>query len=384
MNGRKDIFKKLELDIAAKDRVIWFHCASLGEFEQGRPIIEQVKKNFPKHKILLTFFSPSGYEIQKNYPLANVITYLPLDTKKNARKFIELVHPEMAIFVKYEFWPNILNELNKKNVKTILVSAIFREDQAFFKFYGGWMKQSLEAFEHFFVQNETSQKLLQKIGFKNSTVSGDTRFDRVQEITQQNNQLNFIDLFLGNDPYVLVAGSTWKKDEELLVKYINSEENKEKVIIAPHNIHANNISELYESIQKGVCLYSENKIDPTAQVLIVDSIGFLTKIYGYGSVAYVGGGFGKDGVHNVLEPAAFGIPVVIGPNFDKFIEAVELTDLQACEVIIDQTTLDQTLKSLKFDSQERLHKGNLAKRYIEDHTGSTKIILEYLIQNLPD
>ncbi|MDZ7612394.1 MAG: glycosyltransferase N-terminal domain-containing protein [Flavobacteriaceae bacterium] len=338
VEGRKETFVKLREAFRKEDRVIWFHCASLGEFEQGRPIIEATKTQFTDHKILLTFFSPSGYEVRKDYAFADLIVYLPMDTKSEAKKFVDLAHPSLAVFIKYEFWPNMLNALQGSQTPVILVSGIFRPDQAFFKFYGGWMRSSLKSFDHFFVQNENSKVLLNQIDIKNVTVSGDTRFDRVFAIAQQDNHLDFIQRFVG-DKYTLVAGSTWPRDEELLVSYINeSLEPDDKFIIAPHNINEKAIQELKNSVKKETILFSEKDRSENAQVFIIDTIGILTKIYSYADLAYVGGGFGKSGIHNVLEPAVFGCPLVIGPNYQKFQEAADLVNEQACESVIDQST----------------------------------------------
>ncbi|MEN8124240.1 MAG: glycosyltransferase N-terminal domain-containing protein [Bacteroidota bacterium] len=382
VNGRNDTFSKLRNEILQKDQVIWFHCASLGEFEQARPIIKNIKDQYPDHKIVLTFFSPSGYEIQKNFALADVVTYLPLDTKKNAKKFLDIVHPKIAIFVKYEFWPNILKELENLKIETILVSGIFRKDQLFFKNYGKWMRKSLKAFSHFFVQNDISEKLLQQIGFKNVTVSGDTRFDRVYEITKQDNHLGYIENFKQNK-YTLIAGSTWPKDEDFLVKYINNHAtSNEKFIIAPHNINKKTIENLHNSINKKTILFSDKKYNNDAQVFIVDTIGILTKIYSYADAAYVGGGFDIDGVHNILEPATFGAPLCIGPIFQKFQEAIDLKELQACEVLKNQEDFNKHLQKLYKDKNYRTKKGKIAKDYIFDNKGATKIILKYIAYKL--
>ncbi|MFD1315297.1 3-deoxy-D-manno-octulosonic acid transferase [Namhaeicola litoreus] len=382
VEGRKRSFELINAKINKSDRVIWFHCASLGEFEQGRPIIEEVKDSFPQYKIVLTFFSPSGYEVRKNYPLADVVCYLPVDTSANAKKFIGLIHPEMAIFVKYEFWPNYLNELKRNKIKTLLVSGTFREDQIFFKSYGTWMIKSLETFSHFFVQNIPSENLLKSMGFKNVTVSGDTRFDRVSAISEQDNHLDFIEKFKQHK-YTLVAGSTWSKGEALLISYINKESSEnEKFIIAPHNVTPQTIAELKQAIKKETVLFSDQKNIETANVFIVDTVGILTKIYSYADVAYVGGGFGTSGLHNVLEPAAFGIPILIGPNFDKFEEAKDLVAIGACEVIKDHITTNQVLANLRDDQKLRLSKGQKAKEYVDEHRGATSIILAYLKENI--
>ena len=278
VDGRNETFSKIsELK---NSKTIWFHAASLGEFEQARPIIEEIKEKYPSYKVLVTFFSPSGYEIRKNYNLADVICYLPLDSKSNARKFIKEVNPALAVFIKYEFWPNLLNELKLKEIPTILVSGILREKQLFFKSYGGFMKKSLEAFHHFFVQDENSKNLLNSINFKNVTVAGDTRFDRVSKILEQDNSLDFINEFK-NNTYTIVAGSTWPEGEELLVDYINNKASEdEKFIIAPHNIKQEAILELQKSINKKTVLYSQPRHDLNLkeyQVFIIDTIGILTK-----------------------------------------------------------------------------------------------------------
>lgn len=395
VDGRKDVFFQLEDSFNTEDKVIWFHCASLGEFEQGRPIIEKLKlqasnskSKFYKFKVLVTFFSPSGYEVRKNYDVADLVTYLPLDTKKNAEKFVEIINPVMAIFVKYEFWPNLLRELKNKRIKTILVSGIFRKDQSFFKAYGNWMRKSLYTFSHFFVQNDVSVKLLNTIGFDNVTLSGDTRFDRVFEITQQEIRLDFAKEFK-RDKTILIAGSTWSKDEELLVDFINNNELKnshlrrgEKYIIAPHNINPENIKKLKQIINKKVVLYSEKEAKNLSeyQVLIIDTIGILTQIYKYGDIAYVGGGFGS-GIHNILEPATFGIPIIIGPNYQKFNEAKDLIDEKACISVQNSIEFDNAITLLFSDDDLRKNKGNIAKEYIANNVGSTQTIMNYINTN---
>ncbi|MFK8059392.1 MAG: 3-deoxy-D-manno-octulosonic acid transferase [Polaribacter sp.] len=375
--GRKQTFSKIST--IKNEKVIWFHAASLGEFEQARPIIEEIKKNYLTYKILVTFFSPSGYEIRKNYKLADVICYLPLDSKKNVRKFVEIVNPRMAIFIKYEFWPNLLNELKRKEIPTILVSGILREKQLFFKSYGGFMRKSLDAFHHFFVQDIKSEKLLNSINFKNVTVAGDTRFDRVSEILEQDNSLDFIEEFKNNQ-FTIVAGSTWQEDEELLINYINNVASvDEKFIIAPHNIKSEAILELQKSINKKTVLFSA-KADKNLeeyQVFIIDTIGILTKIYAAADIAYVGGGL-KTGLHNILEPATFGIPVVIGNKYDKFKEAVDLVKIGGCISINNQDDFTAHFINLKNDENFRKLTGIINKKYIEDNLGATKLIMNYL------
>lgn len=377
VGGRKETFSKIAA--LKNDNTIWIHAASLGEFEQAIPIIEALKKDYNQYKILVTFFSPSGYEIRKNYSLADVVCYMPLDSKANARNFIEIVNPTLAIFIKYEFWPNFLNELKKKEIPTVLVSGILRKDQIFFKFYGGFMRKSLQAFHHFFVQNQTSKELLKSINFENVTISGDTRFDRVSKILEQDNSLTFINEFKNNE-YTIVAGSTWKEDEELLVNYINNSilENQ-KIIIAPHNIKQEAITALQKSINKKTVLYSAKASEKLAeyQVFIIDTIGILTKIYAIADVAYVGGGL-KTGLHNILEPATFGIPVVIGDKYSKFKEAVDLVHLKGCISISNQKEFSSIFDKLNTDESYRKSTGNINNKYIQEHLGATKKIRNYL------
>ena len=379
VDGRKETFTKLS-EFNKEDEIIWFHVASLGEFEQARPIIEELKYKYRDYKILVTFFSPSGYEIRKNYNLADVVCYLPLDSKSKAKKFIEQVNPTLAIFIKYEFWPNFLYELKRKEIPTILVSGILRENQIFFKFYGGFIKKSLEAFHHFFVQNNKSKELLESINFKKVTVAGDTRFDRVSKILEQDNSLDFINQFKDNK-YTIVAGSTWQEDEELLVNYINNNlSENEKFIIAPHNIKQESILELQKLINKKTVLYSQPRHDLNLkeyQVFIIDTIGILTKIYAAADLAYVGGGL-KTGLHNILEPATFGIPVVIGNKYDKFKEAVDLVKIGGCISIKNQQEFTDNLINLKEDKNFRNLTGIINKKYIEDNLGATKLIMNYL------
>jgi 3-deoxy-D-manno-octulosonic-acid transferase len=379
--GRKETFSKIA-ELKGSE-TIWFHAASLGEFEQARPIIEEIKKRNTNYKILVTFFSPSGYEIRKNYNLADVICYLPLDSKSNAKKFLKIVNPKMAIFIKYEFWPNLLNELHKNQTPTILVSGILRDKQLFFKSYGGFMRKALNAFQHFFVQDEKSKTLLNSINFNNVTVSGDTRFDRVSKIVDQDNKLDFIDEFK-NNKYTIVSGSTWQQDEELLVNYINNEASEhEKFIIAPHNIKNEAIVALQKAINKKTVLFSTKKDKSLAdyQVFIIDTIGILTKIYAAANVAYVGGGL-KTGLHNVLEPATFGIPVVIGNKYDKFKEAVDLVKIGGCVSVKNQEEFSKTFINFKNDESFRKLTGTINKRYIQDNLGASELIMNYIKNQL--
>lgn len=379
VKGRARVFKLLEKKIAASDKVIWMHCASLGEFEQGRPILENLKVQYPNYKLLLTFFSPSGYEVRKNYDQVDVVTYLPLDTPHNARKFIEITHPELVIFVKYEFWPNILQELKSKNIKTILISGIFRENQLFFNTKFTWYRNQLNAFLHFFVQDQTSVDLLLKIGHKNVSLAGDTRFDRVYQLVLQKKEIPFLKEFSAN-AIVLVAGSTWPPDQEILTHYINeSKDSNEKFILAPHNIHKADIDSLQKSILKNVLLYSqinsENVQD--AQVIIIDSVGLLSAVYAYATIAYIGGGFGT-GIHNVLEPATQGIPIFIGPKYHKFKEAIDLIALEVIIVVNSKDEFDDKLRLLKNNKSQLTEKGLKASQYVIENKGASEIILKYI------
>ena len=379
VTGRKTVFTTLENKIKSDDKTIWFHAASLGEYEQGLPVIEKIKEKFPSHKIVVTFFSPSGYEVRKNNTVADCTVYLPLDTKNNAQKFLKLVHPEMVFFIKYEYWPNYLNELKKQNIKTYLISGVFREKQSFFKWYGGFYRNALKSFDYFFVQNESSKKLLQSIGFTNVKISGDTRFDRVVSILERDNSIDFIEQFKNNTT-TIVIGSSWPKDENLLVNYINQSSNEVKFIIAPHNIKKQQIEELQKSITKKSVLFSEksNKNLSEYDVFIIDTIGILTKIYSYADIAYVGGGYGNPGVHNILEPATFGVPIIIGPNYSHFAEATALVNMTGCVSISNQNELNEILNNLIQNPDERFEKGHICSTFVNMNKGATEVILKHL------
>ena len=377
VDGRKGVFEKIREKINPTDKTIWFHAASLGEYEQGLPVIEQIKIKYPEHKIVVTFFSPSGYEVRKNNTTADLTIYLPLDTKHNAQLFVELVHPEMVFFIKYEFWPNYLNELKKRIIKTYLISGIFRDNQAFFKGYGGFYRNALNTFDYFFVQNENSKKLLQSIGFTNVKISGDTRFDRVVSILERDNSLDFIEQFK-DQKTTIVIGSSWPKDESLLVNYINSASADLKFIIAPHNIHKPEIDKLQTLITKKTILFSEKEDQNLNefQVFIIDTIGILTKIYSYADIAYVGGGFGNPGVHNILEPATFGVPIVIGPNYSHFAEATALVHQGGCVSISNQKELNETLDNLISNEDIQHEKGHICETFVQMNKGATVTIFK--------
>lgn len=382
VDGRKPVFEISQTKISPNDKTIWFHAASLGEYEQGLPVIEKIKTKYPNHKIVLTFFSPSGYEVRKNNSVVDVTVYLPLDTKKNAEQFLSLVHPEMAFFIKYEYWPNYLNELRKLETRTYLISGIFRKNQLFFKWYGGFYRKALETFTYFFVQNESSKKLLLELGKTNVAVSGDTRFDRVASILEKDNSLDFISEFK-NDTLTIVVGSSWPKDENLLIDYINQTSENVKFIIAPHNIKAEQIQELKNSITKKTVLFSEKETKNMADfdVFIIDTVGILTKIYSYADIAYVGGGFGNPGVHNILEPATFGVPIVIGSNFSHFAEATALVNMEGCISISDKSELFDAFSNLISNDDIRHEKGHICSTFVQMNKGATSIILKHILND---
>jgi 3-deoxy-D-manno-octulosonic-acid transferase len=383
VEGRKNVFAILEEKIKPSDKTIWFHSASLGEYEQGLPVIEKIKEKYPSHKIIVTFFSPSGYEVRKNNNVADVTIYLPLDTKSNAKQFFKLAHPELAFFIKYEFWLNYLKELETNKIPTYLISGIFRDNQMFFKWYGGFYRKALEAFTFFFVQNEKSKEKIEGIGFHNVIVSGDTRFDRVNAILERDNKLDFIEEFKNNKP-TIVIGSSWPKDETLLAEYINQSSDDVKFIIAPHNIKADQIANLKAQLKKPTLLFSEkeNTVLANYNVFIIDTVGLLTKIYSYGTIAYVGGGFGNPGIHNILEPATFGIPILIGPNFSNFAEAVLLVELGGCISISNYDELKQNFDRLLTDENFFREKSQICKAYIQDHKGAAERIMKIVLKEI--
>lgn len=384
--GRKDVFKALSEKLVTGDKVIWFHSASLGEYEQGLPVMERIRQLYPQHKIVLTFFSPSGYEIRKNTKAADIVVYLPLDTKPNAKKFIKLVLPEMVFFIKYEFWPNYLKELKRHNITTYLISGIFREKQAFFKWYGGFYREALKTFEHFFVQNESSKSLLHKIGFRNVTISGDTRYDRVSEILQRDNKLPFIEEFTDGKKTV-VYGSSWPKDEAIFRQFISLTIGHGwgiKHIVAPHDTGKEHITKLVKEFGPlNAVLFSEKEGKNLADydIFIIDTIGILSKIYSYADIAYVGGGFGTAGLHNILEPAAFGVPIVIGPNHEKFPEAAAMIHFGGCLEGKSEEDIRQILFDLVRNDDYCHEAGHKAGTFITMNSGAVDIILGYIKNN---
>lgn len=378
IKGRKNIQKKISTVNKGSHRLVWFHAASLGEFEQGRPVMEALKKEQPDTRILLTFFSPSGYEIRKNYAGADYIYYLPADTPRNARHFIESVQPDAAVFVKYEYWYNYLNQLNKRHIPTYLISAIFRKEQPFFKTWGGLHRKMLHFFTRMFIQDEESARLLSSIGIQAFEQTGDTRFDRVKQIADTAQDIDKVAHFLNGAPAV-VCGSTWPPDEELLLDYINRDNTDFKWIIAPHEIGENHIRTILGKCQKKVIRYTQDEAGETdAKVLIIDCIGLLSSIYRYGKIAYIGGGFGV-GIHNTLEAAVYGIPVIFGPRYQKFNEAVTLIQQGGAFSIHNKTELDELLDSLLQDQAITETAGRQALAYVNSQLGATAIIMKYLV-----
>lgn len=380
-SGRTDIFNQIQGKVGPEDQVIWFHCASLGEFEQGRPVIESIKKQRADQKILLTFFSPSGYEVRKNYPMADYIFYLPLDTKKNAEQFIGLVNPQMAVFVKYEFWYHYIRALSTRNIPLYLISSNFRPNQVFFKWYGGFFRQMLYRFTHLFVQNHRSRELLSFLPSDRVTVSGDTRFDRVHAIANQRRELPVIETFR-QDRLALVAGSTWKEDEDILIRYINQFGDGQKWILVPHEINEHHINRMIRLLNRATIRYSEtgDKDCSLSEVMIIDNIGMLSSIYFYGDLAYIGGGFGK-GIHNILEAATYGIPVVFGPTYKAFQEAIDLINLGGAFSVQSYEELMNILQQLTGNRNLLKDSGFIAKNYVKTNLGATKTIVEKLLTN---
>lgn len=378
--GERVAIKVIREKIDPNAKYVWFHAASLGEFEQGRPLIERVRKEYPEYKILLTFFSPSGYEVCKNYAVADIVTYLPIDTIINARAFLRAIRPVMAFFIKYEFWYNYLHILQHRGIPTYSVSSIFRPEQVFFKWYGGGYSRVLNCFTHLFVQNEESKQLLNSIGVKNSTVVGDTRFDRVLNIKEYCKQLPIIESFIhlseDNKPKVFVAGSSWQPDESVFLKYFNTRSDW-KLIIAPHVINENHIKSIKSLLQnKNVVCYTQTTEDAVydADVLIIDCFGLLSSVYRYGDITYVGGGFGV-GIHNVLEAAVWGKPVVFGPNNKHFIEAQGLKRSGGGFEISDISTFSTLMERLEKDTNFRLKSGASGEEYVASLAGASDKVL---------
>jgi len=360
-------------------KYIWFHASSLGEFEQGRPLIEKIKAEHPEYKILLTFFSPSGYEVRKNYGGADVVCYLPFDTPYRVKKFLDLSKPVMAIFIKYEFWDNYLSELKRRNIPVYIVSAIFRKEQLFFKWYGGMYRKVLSYFTHIFVQDDASRELLSKYGVTNVSVFGDTRFDRVQDVYKNTKQIPMVELFVNNNrsdnQLTMVAGSSWQQDEEVYLNYFN-EHPELKLIIAPHEIHKDHLMHIESMLKRPSIRLSEatEKDIKGKSCLIVDSFGLLSSIYRYGDLAYIGGGFGA-GIHNVLEAAVYGIPVIFGPKYQKFKEARDLLQVGGAFSITDEKTFESKMEELSTYRDLLEAAGAAAGDFVKSNIGATNRII---------
>lgn len=378
VQGRQHLLDRIARETQGWDSSAWFHFASLGEFEQGRPVMEALKKNRPELKILVTFFSPSGYEIRKDYSGADKVFYLPIDTPRNAATFIRLIKPEMAVFTKYEYWFFYFRELYRQEIPLYMISSIFRPDQVFFKWYGSLHRQMLTYVKHFFVQNKESKNLLSHLGFQNTSLAGDTRFDRVAALSQHPKKIKEVAEFC-EDSKVLVAGSTWPEDEARLAELLLQHPNW-KLILAPHEVDEAHIQAILQRFPEGQAIrFSKLETQNSKpQTLVIDTIGLLSSLYAYGDIAYIGGGFGK-GIHNTLEAATYGIPIIFGPNYQKFQEAKDLISEGAGFSIANAEELTDTFQQLT-DASYRKKAGNKAKHYVQSRVGATEIILKQLLK----
>ena len=377
--GRKGMYEQMKQVLGKGERIVWIHVASLGDFEQGRPLVDYVHGHYPDYKIALTFFSPSGYEVRKNYPNADYVFYIPIDTKRNVRKFLDILNPEVAIFVKYEFWLNMLAELHRRKIRTFITSSIFRKKSIFFKPYGWWWRNALRTFEQLFVQDEASKALLAEIGVENVIVAGDTRFDRVLAIAEQAERVAVVDEFKG-DKRLFVAGSTWGPDEDILLPLID--ENPDiKFVIAPHEMEEDRIERILKEVKGGAVRYTQLPVADLAdkQVLVLDTMGLLSRVYASAEWAYVGGGFGV-GIHNTLEAAVYGLPVAFGPKYRKFKEACDLITLGAGCSVADEKALKAWFDELKSDADYLARLSVLAKTYVGHHRGATEKIVQGIFQ----
>lgn len=387
VEGRKGLFHQIEKDFKEKPPkapLIWVHCASLGEFEQGRPVIELLKKEKPQCSILLSFFSPSGYKVRKNYPLADYVYYLPSDTPANAKKWLDLTQPDITIFIKYEFWYNYLNTLQKKQIPTLLVSAIFREKQVFFQWYGALFRKLLKGFQQIFIQNKTSALLLEKLNLEQVQIAGDTRIDRVLDIAKAAKSYPIIETFTKDHP-TMIVGSSWAPDELLLADLLKEATNQHwKFIFAPHQIKEPAIKGLEKRLNEPAIRYSKAEAQNlnTARILIIDNIGMLSSIYKYGNIAYIGGGFGA-GIHNTLEPIAFGLPVIFGPKYKKFEEACFLVDNGGAFSVNGSQDLIKVFRQLQ-DQQQLQQASAKAKAYVDHNQGASKQVVQYINQMLQE
>ncbi|MDR2859152.1 MAG: 3-deoxy-D-manno-octulosonic acid transferase [Mediterranea sp.] len=377
IKGQRVVYELLRLQIKKNAHYIWLHAASLGEFEQGRPLMEEIRVRHPEYKILLTFFSPSGYEVRKNYRGADIVCYLPLDKIYNVKKFLGIVRPCMAFFIKYEFWKNYLDELNKRRIPVYSVSSIFRKDQIFFKWYGGSYRNALKNFDYLFVQNEASKKYLSNVGINCVTVVGDTRFDRVLQIQKEAKELPLVEKFKGNAA-ILIAGSSWTPDENLVIEYFNTH-SEIKLILAPHVVDEHHLIEIINKLKRPYTCYTRANIESVqkADCLIIDCYGLLSSIYRYGEVSYIGGGFGA-GIHNTLEAAVYGVPVLFGPKYQKYMEAVQLVEKEGAYSVGNYDELHAILDQLFSDNLLLKEKGKRAGDYVITNSGATNKILSMI------
>ncbi len=381
LSGRKNLFEKIQKEVIPGEPLLWFHVSSLGEFEQARPVIEGVKKDFPDYKILLTFYSPSGYELEKDYPLADYVFYLPLDTPRNASRFLDVVNPDKVFFVKYEFWFNFLNELKKRKIPTFIFSALFRPSQFFFRPWGKWFRKVLSVYTHIFVQNQSSYDILKKFGFKNVSISGDTRLDRVAQIAKAAAELPKLEKFCAGK-MIIVAGSTWPEDELLFLRFVDECKLPVKFVLAPHEVNPDSIGRITTQLKRPYALYSSDSSArelEDADVLIVDGYGYLVSVYRYAQIAYIGGGF-TTGIHSILEPAVYGMPVVFGPDYQKFHEAVEMIGLGAAHSITSYEELSNLFESYLTDPVRLANESKFASQYVESNRGATDQIVRYFFE----
>lgn len=376
--GRKGLFRQMRQVAGHQKPLVWFHCASLGEFEQGRPVIERFREEFPAYTILLTFYSPSGYQIRKSYKGADYVFYLPADTCSNAKMFLDLWKPDIAVFIKYEYWYNFLHALRKRNIPVVVVSAIFQPGQHFFRPFGGWFRKHLRDVSHFFVQDQQSEELLRGIGISRLTLSGDTRFDRVMAIARNPADIRLLEAFTKGHP-ILIAGSTWEADEHLLAQIWRERTLPLKMLIAPHQIHEEAIRRLANQFGAHTRRFSELKdaVPQDTEVLIIDSIGMLSQLYRYGDVAYIGGGFGK-GIHNILEAATFGLPVIFGPRYQTFREAVDLIERGGAFSVQTAKDASEILQTLLDDKAFRQHAAATCIQYVSEKAGATDQVMDGL------
>lgn len=378
--GRQGVLEYIAEKVDKNSKYVWVHAASLGEFEQGRPIIEKLRQMKPEYKIVLTFFSPSGYEVRKNYEGADVVCYLPIDTSWSANRFLDVVNPTYAIFIKYEFWMNYIVGLKRRKIPTYIVSAIFRPNQVFFKWYGSWYRKVLHCFTHLFVQNQVSLDLLSSIGVKNVSLTGDTRFDRVADIAAKSKELPIVSAFAQGSK-VIVAGSSWPKDEDILCDYFNRHPGV-KLILAPHEIHQSHLDDILSKLKRPYVFYNQTNEAEAAKAdcLIVNCFGLLSSVYRYGDFAYIGGGFGV-GIHNTLEAAVYGMPILFGPNYGRFQEAVDMVNRRAAFPVHNLSEFEALADDLLTDGSETLRSASAnASDYVRENRGATGKIIDEIFQ----